>query len=1639
MLGSLLREIAFNKLNNSKNMNLKKTNSRILMILFVFFFSFEANAQLSGNYTIDPTQSASSTNYTNWSSAISDLLNGSRSDGGTAQGPGISASVAFTVYDTVYTATSIELTSITGSTPSNRVTFKSASGDKSKCVVTNASTTANTNDYVLFLNGADYITFQDMSFIRSGNNTYSTVIQISNDANGNKIDNCLIKGRKIPSSSSLGFNYIYGACVYFGGNADSTQINNCHLLYGYNGIYCATTCSDNLFSGNTLDSNGSSGMYITNQTRLIVRDNTFNMGDFGANLGHYTSYGMRIETSPSMQIYRNKVYMTAVNAQVVRGIIIASTTSTANNPTMIYNNWVVNGGGSGDCTGLAVYNCNYLNFVYNNVLITSSLTNSSAYYHYAQYSNTFIKLINNNFINKGAGYAYNVPGTNTANLDSVDYNNLYSSGSYVANWGGTNYSNLSALVAASNKDSHSISLDPGFINNGDLHVSNIAINKKALRYDWIQYDIDNELRDTSGPDIGADEFFPVANDVGVTSVDSPYLFCAGKHDVKVKFQNFGVDTVKSVNIQWQVNSSTQTSYAWTGLVAPGASSNSITIGSFVFNQNTPYNLKIWTNSPNNVSDGKSNNDTLNTLKYTGMTGTYTIDDTNADFESFNSAIAAFTSRGICGPITFNVNEGVYNEQLTLVQLPGMGANNPIKFVNATGDSTKVVISLPSTTATGNNNAAVQLRGADYIHFEGITFERTGTNTYANVVHILNNSDNNTFKNCQMMGLRLTAANANAQNIWSDLGEDHNNRFENNLVKFGNNCVLYTGYDTARENGTVFIGNTFDSSYSSLVSVSFNDGIRFENNLFKNQIFATAGNSSLILSNCDSGNLINANYFYDNNSETSINLIECQANATNPAVVSNNFMAKPNGYSIYMNNSSYQRALFNSIHLYGNQSSNSGIYIATGTSSNIDVYNNNILNISGTALYFSNANQVSNSDYNNLYTRSNNFVFSGTAYNNLTDVFNATGQEANSLSINPYFKSTTDLHIINPLLKGSGTPNSMVTKDIDGEMRNVSTPDIGADEFKLSPIDAGIVEMVEPITGECADLLDLKIVVKNFGSDTLKNVTINWLAQNQAQTAYSWSGKLATNEMDTIVVGSFDFRKALNPKFKFWTDNPNGLVDPLLFNDSLELNKSMRALPVALAGSDQSVCKGEIAILGPNPLNGFAYNWYNLSGTLLQNTSKLTVSPTVATEYILEVINTSFGCTNRDTVLVSVVDNPVINAGRDTSVCLGQTVTLGEPSQTNYMYTWSSFPGTFSSTQAMPSVTPQFSATYVLRVVDGSTNCLNRDTVKVDIIVPPNASIFGGREFCKNAVETFTSNAGTNETYTWTTDGNVKFSNNKDSITIQWDAVGSKYLKLIKSNAGGCSDTSELSVTVFMNPTANFVTNNVCQGQISTFTNLSSDATSYVWEFGNGEATIFKNYTLYYDTSGVYDVSLVAISDDNCKDTMFQKVEIYPIPVADFSFARVANREYKFTDQTQLESGRVVTWLWNMGDGTTYTDSSPTHKYNAAISYNVELCVTTNGGCTKCFTQKINVVGIDGKTVNNDIRLFPNPNNGEFTIESHSDMVTIQVYNAMGQLIEEYSPEGNKAKIDISNYSNAVYFVKVFDGNNWTSIKVTKQN
>ncbi|MDX1531776.1 MAG: PKD domain-containing protein, partial [Rhodothermales bacterium] len=62
----------------------------------------------------------------------------------------------------------------------------------------------------------------------------------------------------------------------------------------------------------------------------------------------------------------------------------------------------------------------------------------------------------------------------------------------------------------------------------------------------------------------------------------------------------------------------------------------------------------------------------------------------------------------------------------------------------------------------------------------------------------------------------------------------------------------------------------------------------------------------------------------------------------------------------------------------------------------------------------------------------------------------------------------------------------------------------------------------------------------------------------------------------------------------------------------------------------------------------------------------------------------------------------------------------------------------------------------------------------------------------------------------------------------------------------------------------------------------------------------------------------------------------------------------FTDGSNDPDGSIVGRSWDFGDGTTSTETNPTHTYAAAGTYSVELTVTDDGGASDVASQTVNV-------------------------------------------------------------------------------------
>ncbi|HNP16824.1 MAG TPA: PKD domain-containing protein [Fulvivirga sp.] len=138
----------------------------------------------------------------------------------------------------------------------------------------------------------------------------------------------------------------------------------------------------------------------------------------------------------------------------------------------------------------------------------------------------------------------------------------------------------------------------------------------------------------------------------------------------------------------------------------------------------------------------------------------------------------------------------------------------------------------------------------------------------------------------------------------------------------------------------------------------------------------------------------------------------------------------------------------------------------------------------------------------------------------------------------------------------------------------------------------------------------------------------------------------------------------------------------------------------------------------------------------------------------------------------------------------------------------------------------------------------------------------------------------------------------------------------------------------------------CNNTPITFTNLTSDASTYLWDFGDGESSTQTNPNHAYDKGGVYTVSLIAYNELGCAGLVVKQNLIRINEVEGLTIG--SNKTIACTNSSTIEFSSPDTytsWLWDFGDGKQATTSSANHTYSGAGKYNVSLQVQDKNGCT----------------------------------------------------------------------------------------------
>ena len=226
---------------------------------------------------------------------------------------------------------------------------------------------------------------------------------------------------------------------------------------------------------------------------------------------------------------------------------------------------------------------------------------------------------------------------------------------------------------------------------------------------------------------------------------------------------------------------------------------------------------------------------------------------------------------------------------------------------------------------------------------------------------------------------------------------------------------------------------------------------------------------------------------------------------------------------------------------------------------------------------------------------------------------------------------------------------------------------------------------------------------------------------------------------------------------------------------------------------------------------------------------------------------------------------------------------------------------------------------------------DEDTICVGEVLPLDNTSFGGISYHWDFGDGDTANT-INQNHSYTAPGT--------------------YVVSLQVSAGNCVDYVEYTIVV-EEVIANFSSSPDYSCEVPDtvqYTDLSVNAVSWEWHFGDGDTSYLQNPTNIFDSPGVYTDTLIVTSPHGCTDELIVNNNVNIIlPVADFTADTLKGcipLTVNFYDNSIYSSpvDSLISWFWDFDDGNTSTDINPTNTFVNDTTYNVVLTITTSLGC-----------------------------------------------------------------------------------------------
>ncbi|MEO5572007.1 MAG: PKD domain-containing protein [Bacteroidia bacterium] len=403
--------------------------------------------------------------------------------------------------------------------------------------------------------------------------------------------------------------------------------------------------------------------------------------------------------------------------------------------------------------------------------------------------------------------------------------------------------------------------------------------------------------------------------------------------------------------------------------------------------------------------------------------------------------------------------------------------------------------------------------------------------------------------------------------------------------------------------------------------------------------------------------------------------------------------------------------------------------------------------------------------------------------------------------------------------------------------------------------------------------------------------------------------------------------------------------------AIKTKNNINVASVNISVSDTAGCKP--LPVNFNNLSGNVTNWqwnFGDGGTSsIQNPSH-TYSDTGSFDITL-IVTFSSGCV--DTVVfpdyIKVTSPHVDFTSPTIAVCAPSLVSFTNASQNTVSYLWDFGDGS-TSTLENPSHIYNIPGNYTIKLTAADSSGCSGTEIKPDYIHVPGTLAYFNLAGQNNCLQTFVQfiDSSVNAT-SWAWNFGDGYTSNLENPPHLYQDTGSYIVSLITSDSLGCTSFYAYpdSIVVHPNPNAIAAASDTggCSPHLVSFTNTSSGATAYSWNFGNGDGSSADSVTYTYNNAGIFNPYFVAVNQYNCTDTFYlHAVNVLQSPHADFTVSSTSicsGDTFTFNNTSTGLSNPLYNWSIGFVNSTA---QNPVVTFTIPGFYNVYLVVANDNGC-----------------------------------------------------------------------------------------------